>query len=113
MNKKLMVVAVASALAVPGLALAQASSVTISGIFKVGVDQVSYSGASQSTVAPGALGPVRRTGNSNETRLSTSPRVLCSAFAKIWATGLRQSRNSTSASTLPPTALRPGMPGLR
>lgn len=39
MNKKLMAVAVAAAMA-PGLALAQ-SSVTISGIFKVGVDNIS------------------------------------------------------------------------
>ena len=39
MNKKLMAVAVASALAAPGLALAQ-SSVTISGYVKVGLDNV-------------------------------------------------------------------------
>jgi len=36
MNKKLLAVAVAGALAAPGLAFAQASSVTISGIFKMG-----------------------------------------------------------------------------
>lgn len=40
MNKKLMAVAVAAAMA-PGIALAQ-SSVTISGIFKVGIDNVTY-----------------------------------------------------------------------
>lgn len=45
MNKKLMAVAVAGALAVPGVAFAQASSVTISGIFKVGVENVSYGNA--------------------------------------------------------------------
>lgn len=44
MNKKLLAVAVAGALAAPGLAMAQASSVTISGIFKVGVESLSYSG---------------------------------------------------------------------
>jgi len=44
MNKKLMAVAVASALAAPGLALAQ-SSVTISGYFKVGVDNYKVSDA--------------------------------------------------------------------
>ena len=44
MQKKLLAVAVASALAVPGLALAQ-SSVTISGYIKAGVDNVRYSGA--------------------------------------------------------------------
>ena len=43
MNKKLMAVAVAGALAVPGVAFAQASSVTISGIFKVGLESLNYS----------------------------------------------------------------------
>jgi len=43
MNKKLMAVAVAGALAAPGVAFAQASSVTISGIFKVGLESLSYS----------------------------------------------------------------------
>jgi predicted porin len=42
MNKKLMAIAVAGALAAPGVALAQASSVTISGIFKLGVENISY-----------------------------------------------------------------------
>jgi len=42
MNKKLMAVAVAGALAVPGVALAQ-SSVTISGIFKISVDNQRWS----------------------------------------------------------------------
>jgi predicted porin len=45
MNKKLMAVAVAGALAAPGVAFAQASSVTISGIFKVGVESLSYGNA--------------------------------------------------------------------
>ena len=39
MNKKLLVVAVAGALAAPGVALAQ-SSVTISGIFKVSLENI-------------------------------------------------------------------------
>jgi len=43
MNKKLLAVAVAGALAAPGVALAQASSVTISGFFKVGWEALSYS----------------------------------------------------------------------
>jgi predicted porin len=43
MNKKLLAVAVAGALAAPGVALAQASSVTISGFFKVGLESHSYS----------------------------------------------------------------------
>jgi predicted porin len=43
MNKKLMAVAVAGALAAPGLAFAQASSVTISGFFKVGLENINYS----------------------------------------------------------------------
>lgn len=44
MNKKLMAVAVAGALAAPGIAMAQ-SSVTISGYFKAGYDNVRISGA--------------------------------------------------------------------
>jgi predicted porin len=44
MNKKLMAAAVASALAMPGLALAQ-SSVTIGGFFKVGIEQIKYDSA--------------------------------------------------------------------
>lgn len=46
MNKKLLAVAVAGALAAPGVALAQASSVTISGIFKVGLERLDYNNAS-------------------------------------------------------------------
>jgi predicted porin len=49
MNKKLMAVAIAGALAVPGIAFAQASSVTISGMFKVGVENLSYSNQAQSS----------------------------------------------------------------
>ena len=45
MNKKLMAVAVAGALAAPGVAFAQASSVTISGFFKVGWESLSYGNA--------------------------------------------------------------------
>ena len=45
MNKKLLAVAVAGALAAPGVALAQASSVTISGFFKVGWENLNYSNA--------------------------------------------------------------------
>src|SRR5471030_2121868 len=44
MNKKLLAVAVAGALAAPGIAFAQASSVTITGVFKVGVENLSYTG---------------------------------------------------------------------
>ena len=64
MNKKLMAVAVAGALAAPGLALAQAS-VTISGFVKVAVGQVSNSGAAT------AAGVASRAGlNSSEMRLN-------------------------------------------
>jgi predicted porin len=45
MNKKLLAVAVAGALAAPGLAFAQASSVTISGFFKVGLENLHYGDA--------------------------------------------------------------------
>jgi general bacterial porin, GBP family len=44
MNKKLLAVAVAGALAAPGVAFAQASSVTITGVFKVGLEGLQYSG---------------------------------------------------------------------
>jgi predicted porin len=46
MNKKLLAVAVAGALAAPGMAFAQASTVTISGNFKLGLESLNYSGAS-------------------------------------------------------------------
>ncbi len=49
MKKKLLAVAVAGALAAPGVALAQASSVTISGFFHYGVEQLNYSSP---TVSP-------------------------------------------------------------
>jgi predicted porin len=45
MNKKLLAVAVAGALAAPGVAFAQASSVTISGFFKVGWENLNYGNA--------------------------------------------------------------------
>ena len=47
MNKKLLAVAVAGALAAPGVALAQASSVTISGFFKVGWENLNYGNAAR------------------------------------------------------------------
>jgi predicted porin len=46
MNKKLLAVAVAGALAAPGMAFAQASTVTISGNFKLGVESLNVSNAS-------------------------------------------------------------------
>src|SRR5471032_3364991 len=49
MNKKLLAVAVAGALAAPGVALAQASSVTITGVFKVGLENLSYSNVPSNT----------------------------------------------------------------
>lgn len=48
MNKKLMAVAIAGALAAPGVALAQASSVTISGFFKVGLESQNFTNATSS-----------------------------------------------------------------
>lgn len=78
MNKKLMAVAVAGALAAPGLAFAQASSVTISGYFKVSVDQVNYnhattqvgSFAAGTTTYTAGTAIASRLGNSSETRVS-------------------------------------------
>ena len=62
MNKKLMAAAVAGALAMPGLALAQ-SSVTIGGFFKVGIEQIKYDSAN--------TGPTGRNGlNSSEIRVA-------------------------------------------
>jgi predicted porin len=49
MNKKLLAVAVAGALAAPGIAFAQAASVTITGAFKVGLENLSYSGVPSNT----------------------------------------------------------------
>jgi len=70
MNKKLLAVAVASALAAPGVAFAQASSVTISGIFKVGVDSIKNDNATSTGTGvgnPGRLNnqQVRVTDNSS------------------------------------------------
>jgi len=64
MNKKLMAVAVAGALAAPGLALAQAS-VTISGFVKVAVGQQSNSGAATAAGADSRAGL-----NKSESRLN-------------------------------------------
>jgi predicted porin len=63
MQKKLLVAAVAGALALPGLAMAQ-SSVTISGVFKVGIDNYKISNTA-------------RTGNLSETRITdNSSRII-------------------------------------
>jgi len=65
MNKKLLAVAVAGALAAPGFAMAQ-SSVTISGILKGSLDQFSIGNANTA-----------RTGNLSETRVSDhSSRII-------------------------------------
>jgi predicted porin len=64
MNRKLMAVAVAGALAAPGVAFAQASSVTISGFFKVGWENVNY-------------------GNSVSTRLNSSQYRLTDNSSRI------------------------------
>ncbi len=83
MNKKLLVVAVAGALAAPGVALAQ-SSVTISGIFKASLENVrigSPNVTAGNTVSNGAGLPVNflnRTGlNTTENRVADdSSRIL-------------------------------------
>lgn len=63
MNKKLLALAVASVLAAPATALAQ---VTISGVFKVGIDQYKISNTA-------------RTGNTNEMRITdNSSRIIFS-----------------------------------
>lgn len=55
MNKKLLAVAVAGALAAPGLAFAQASTVTIDGVFKMGLESLSMGDATTSgTSTPGS-----------------------------------------------------------
>jgi len=67
MNKKLLAIAVAGALAAPGLAFAQATSVTISGVLKVGVDNLNISN-------PGAA---RAGKNTSEMRVTdNSSRIL-------------------------------------
>lgn len=65
MNKKLLAVAVAGALAVPGLALAQ-SSVTISGIWKISVDNIRY----------GSAGAARAGSNSQWRTADDSSRII-------------------------------------
>ena len=72
MNKKLMAVAVAGALAAPGVALAQASSVTISGFFKVGLESMSVSGAVPNDANPG----IRRLNNSQMRVVDNSSRII-------------------------------------
>jgi predicted porin len=69
MNKKLMAVAVAGALAMPGLALAQ-SSVTIGGFFKVGIEQIKYDSANTSATGRNGL-------NTSEIRVAdNSSRII-------------------------------------
>jgi predicted porin len=66
MQKKLLVAAVAGALFVPGVAMAQ-SAVTISGVFKVGIDQWKVSNRSAARVA----------GSNTETRVTdNSSRII-------------------------------------
>ncbi len=72
MNKKLMAVAVAGALAAPGVALAQASSVTISGFFKVGLEAMSISSAVPNDANPG----LRRINNSQMRVVDNSSRLI-------------------------------------
>jgi predicted porin len=68
MNKKLMAVAVAGALAMPGLALAQ-SSVTIGGFFKVGIENIKIDSASAARAAAGT--------NTSEIRMAdNSSRII-------------------------------------
>lgn len=74
MNKKLLAVAVAGALAAPGVALAQASSVTISGFFKMGVENISYSNATTDVAA--ATTPGSRLNNSQNRVVDNSSRML-------------------------------------
>jgi predicted porin len=77
MNKKLLAVAVASALAVPGVAFAQASSVTISGIFKVGFDSIKNDNAT-STGSPTGAGNPARLNNQQQRITDNSSRIIFS-----------------------------------
>jgi len=64
MNKKLLAVAVAGALAVPGVALAQ-SSVTISGVFKISVENLKMGDFSAARVAGANSGYTRMVDDSS------------------------------------------------
>ena len=75
MNKKLMAVAVAGALAMPGLALAQ-SSVTISGFFKMGVENITK-------------GDFAGTGNNGENRVADNSSRLIFNVAEDLGGGLQ------------------------
>ncbi len=91
MNKKLMAVAVAGALAVPGVALAQ-TSVTISGIFKVGLENVSYGGA-----APGRINSSQNRVQDNSSRmLFNVTEDLGNGLSAVGQLDLRFSPNSAS-----------------
>jgi len=70
MNKKLLAVAVAGALAAPGMAFAQASSVTISGFFKVGFESLKYSDENQT------LQTVNRLNNNQLRVVDNSSRII-------------------------------------
>ena len=98
MNKKLLAVAVAGALAAPGVALAQ-STVTITGTFKVSMDQVNISGGSSdatgvrigntgaSLVNTALSGPAGRT-NTSERRVSDNSSKIIFAVREDLGNGL-------------------------
>lgn len=74
MNKKLLAIAVASALAVPGIALADGSSVTISGFVKEGLENLHISSGTNNA-ALGLVAPNRA--NSSENRImDNSSRIV-------------------------------------
>jgi predicted porin len=78
MNKKLLAVAVAGALAAPGLAFAQASSVTISGYFKPGWENLNY-------------------GNAVATRLNNSQNRLTDGSSRVVFNSVEDLGNGLSA----------------
>ena len=91
MNKKLMAVAVAGALAMPGLALAQ-SSVTISGFFKMGIENIKlgdYNNTSAVTGAPVRCAPGAACGNNSENRVADNSSRLIFNVAEDLGGGLQ------------------------
>ncbi len=93
MNKKLLAVAVAGALAAPGVALAQASSVTISGFFKVGVENINYGSAGQ-----GRLNSSQTRVQDNSSRmLFNSTEDLGNGLSAVGQLDLRFTPNSATA----------------
>jgi predicted porin len=101
MNKKLLAVAVAGALAAPGVVFAQASAVTISGIFKLGFDSIKNDNATSTGLPTGNAGrlnnqQLRVTDNSSRIIFSVSE-GLGNGLSAIGQLDIRFAPNNSNA----------------